>query len=451
LPRIQIVHVGSVTNKGTLALLKAEVSELKRIYQNPEISVSTCDIEMLRSAMPELASVPLLIDIPHEKADLDARKKGIDRNSHEYLVRLLAYSILMIPEIILSIVASYLFKLGVKRFYKSDVIASIAASDLVISTADENFKEGASNLPFNVYWRFVSWSVLLSRTLEIVITKHIFKKTVIIFPNSVGPFRTLLGRFLAKTAIKNVDLLFLRETHSLVWTENLEMRTPIIVTSDIVLVSNLDKFNKCTRDHAERPLIAVCPGIYAATLSGRKQLDYVGAHSKTLDRFVEKYYAKVVFLPHETTGRSGDDYAFCELILNRMKKSNGATILKAKTLEEFSARISQADLMLTSRMHPAVIACLCKVPTIVIYYDFKQLGLFEQLDLSSYVVDINQVSHENLMTTMEEAWKNKFLIRKHLELCVPILQRDMRSKIEASCKKFLDVERLASSQMKLKG
>lgn len=90
-----------------------------------------------------------------------------------------------------------------------------------------------------------------------------------------------------------------------------------------------------------------------------------------------------------------------------------------KNLEDFCARVSQTELMLSSRMHPTVIASSCRVPTVVITYDYKQLGLMEQLGLDSYVIDINQVTYENLISTMEKAWKNRRFIREHLEMQIP--------------------------------
>jgi polysaccharide pyruvyl transferase WcaK-like protein len=434
--RIHIIHVGSVTNKGTLALVRVQVAELNRICSNPDISVSTCDPEILRFTMPEVTSVSLLIDIPHEKADVEARKRGIDRDSFKYVLSLMAYSIRMIPETIFSLFSAFLFSLGLRRLYKSSVLTQISNSNLVISTADENFKEGSSNLPFNVYWRFVSWTTLFSRTLEILITKRIFKKTIMIFPNSIGPFRTVFGRIPAKLAVRNVDLIFLRESHSITWMRELGPSTPVTVTSDMALLSSM--IEPLGQRRVEAQTVTVCPGIYAATLSQEKQIGYIYSHARALDTFSEKHGVKIVFLPLEITGRKNDDYAFCESIRKRMKNSTATTIVKTRTLEEFGMQVLQADLMLSSRMHPAVIAFSCKIPTVVVYYDFKQLGLMEQLDLSMYALDINQISHERLLSVMESAWKNKSKIQEQLYQGVPILQNDIRNKIESSCRKFLD-------------
>lgn len=435
--KVLIIHVGSVTNKGTLALVKAQTSELRRIFPTVRIAASTCDVEELKALVPDVTPVSLLVDIPHEKADISAMNHEIDRDSYVYKLLLTAYSIRMLLEIPVCLMSSLLYQLGFTGSYKSSVISYIAGSDVIISTADENFKEGASNLPYNIYWRFISWTTLLSRTLEVLISKHVFKKIIIVFPNSIGPFRTFVGCFLGKLVFNNTDLLLLRERYSLEWVRKLGLKTPTVVTSDIALLNDIQKPHTTNPGEHDKPLLVVCPGIYAAALSQKQQNNYLTAHARALDKFIDEYGVRVIFLPLEVTGRKNDDYSFCKSILEKMRNSAFAEIVKTKSLEDFCARVSQMELMLSSRMHPTVIASSCRVPVVVITYDYKQLGLMEQLGLDSYVIDINKVTYENMISTMEKAWKNRRFIREHLELEIPILQTKIRNTIEASCKSFL--------------
>ncbi len=432
------MHVGSVTNKGTLALVKAQVSELRRIYKNMGISVSTCDVEKLTLSMPEVNPLPLLIDIPFEKADIYARHKEIDRGSFKYGLQVVANSIRMFPEIVLCLISGFCYSMGNRRLYKSSVLSSIADADFVISTADENFKEGTSALPFNVYWRLVSWTILLSRAFEILIARHVLNKKIVVFPNSIGPFKTVIGRFLGRLIVSNVDLILVRETYSQEWAESLRPGAPVLVTSDIAILSEVERLSRGSTDN-KKPRVVVCPGIYASTLSQREQHDYIDAHARALDELADQHDAEIVFLPFEVTGRENDDRIFCELVLKKMKNGQSAKIIETTTLEDFALQVSRANLMISSRMHPSVISFLLKVPTVVINYDFKQLGLLEQLGLSRCAVDINHISCASLMPIIEDVWKDLSTIREHLEMYVPILQRHTRDKIEASCKTFLPI------------
>ena len=76
-------------------------------------------------------------------------------------------------------------------------------------------------------------------------------------------------------------------------------------------------------------------------------------------------------------------------------------------------------------------------PTVLIFYDHKQTSFFKQLNLGCYTVNINEVTSEKLLSTTEYAWKQKDDIKKKLELIVPALQNDVRTKIKEACLKFL--------------
>jgi polysaccharide pyruvyl transferase WcaK-like protein len=201
-------------------------------------------------------------------------------------------------------------------------------------------------------------------------------------------------------------------------------------------LNDIPKPHTTNPDEDYKPLLAVCPGIYAAALSQTQQNNYLTAHVRALDEFIDEYGVRVIFLPLEITGRKNDDYSFCKSILEKMRNSAFAEIVKTKSLEDFCARVSQTELMLSSRMHPTVIASSCRVPVVVITYDYKQLGLMEQLGLDRYVIDVNKVTYENMISTMEKAWKNRRFIREHLGLQIPILQDLVRDKIAAACNPY---------------
>jgi len=435
LPHIHIIHVGSVTNKGTHALLISEVLELRRIYENAEISVSTSDVETLKHLETNLRTYPSLVDIPYERADLEARKCEYHRETFRYRFHVIIFTFLMFVQAFLSIVSCILVKANFKPIYRGEVIKQLKDSDLIISTSNENFKEGSLYLPFNIYWKLAWWSMLFSRMWDILIAKKVFKKPIVVFPNSVGPFRTWLGRLMARISLDNVDLLLLREPDSYSLLKDLKIRTPTLITSDIAIT--FEPHQTRFTQTLPRPTVGVSPGLYAASFSNAKQWKFIIAHAEVLDYFIEKYGFNIVFLPHEVSGLKYDDLAFCKAILQKMIYRDKAKIIYAKTLEGFKNYIRQLDLLITSRMHPAVLACSDKVPTVAIFYDHKQTGLFEQLGLSCCTINVNQVSYENLLPKVEFIWNNKEKIKEQMARRVPILQKDVRTKIEKACLGFM--------------
>jgi colanic acid/amylovoran biosynthesis protein len=428
--RIHIINVGSVTNKGTHALLKAEVSVINRIYPWPEISISTSDSEALRRLEPAFKICHPLIDIPFERADLMAIRNKKSRESLSYKFYLISFTILMLLQVILSLTSSIIVKVGLIERFRD--------SDLIISTADENFKEGSLYFGLTVAWKLAWWTILFSRTWDIIIAKKIFKKPIIVFPNSVGPFRTHLGGSITKTALNNVDFILLREFTSNKFLSDLKVTTPVANTTDVAVLLERNRDQpKFFAPTLRRQIIGVSPGLYAGSISKEKQMEYLSAHSRVLDQMIEQHGVDVLFLPLEITGMEGDDYSFCRLILQGMKHQEKVKMIKVETAELFKSHLARLDLLISSRMHPLVLASSEMVPTVVVCYDHKQSGFSRQLGLSDCKIDINDFSSEKLLSTTEFVWNNKERIRVHLAGVIPVLQDDVMMKIQKVCLNFL--------------
>ena len=438
--RFHIIHVGSVTSKGTYALLKAELSELKRICPSSEISVSTTDCYSLRRLEPNLKASPPLIDIPYEIADSKAIQNKKSRRSWNYKFYLVTYTLLVPIQAVLSLFSCLLLNANLPSFYRSEKFRQLRESDLIISTADENFKEGSLHFQYNVTWKLLWWFMLFSRAWDIIVAKKAFRKSVVVFPNSLGPFKTRFGSFMTRTALNNVDLILLRELRSNSFLRILGVFTPIVNTTDIALLLDGKKKDRSKGLVAQKKTIGVSPGLYSASLSPKKQMDYIAVHSQLLDWMIEEYGVEVVFLPLEITTFGGDDYSFCEMILKRMRHQDQAKIVCEETPEGFKEYLADLDMLISSRMHPLVLASSEMLPSVVICYDHKQTGFLDQLGLSCCGIDINDVSFEKMQLKTEYVWKNKENIRKHLETIVPILQNDLRMKIQKICQDFLPIQ-----------
>lgn len=386
---------------------------------------------------PHLKVSPPLIDIPFELADSKAIQSKKSRKSWNYKFYLVAYTLLVPIQAVLSVFSCLLLNAKLPSFYRSEKLRQLRESDLVISTADENFKEGSLHFQYNLTWKILWWFMLFSRTWEILVAKKAFGKPVIVFPNSLGPFKTKLGSFMTRMALNNVDLILLRELRSNSFLKLLGVSTPIVNTTDIALLLERTKKEQSKRLFTSKKAIGVSPGLYSASLPPNKKTAYILAHSQLLDWMIEKYGVDVVFLPLEITTFEGDDYSLCKMILKHMRHKEKTKIVREETPEGFKEYLADLEMLISSRMHPLVLATSEMVPAAVIAYDHKQTGLLDQLGLNYCGIDINDVSFEKMRLTTEDVWKHRENIRKHLETMVPILQSDSRLKIQAICQDFL--------------
>ena len=425
--KAHLMHVGNLNNKGTQALLASDFFVINKIVEGASISVSTTDIDgVTRLNLPFDAVLPPAVDIPYMKADELVKRFKLERGGHSYKLLVIALLISMGLQTFSALFSILFEKIGLKPFYRGALIKKIKESDLVISHSDENFKETASLLPLNPIWTVTWWSMLFSRTLDVMVAKA-FRKPVVMFPNSVGPFRTGVGVFLSRFSLNRCDYLLIRDPISYKIISELNIRTPKILTYDTALLYSSSE-NESKK--FPKPTVGVSPGVYSQSLSKVEVESYILSHARALDTIIEKYKVFVVFLPHYISGFSDDDFDISLSILERMKNKSRTKIIKTSNVDEFKLLLDQMDMVVSSKMHPAVLAATGYVPIVCIAYDHKQTAFFERLDMTDCTLNIRNVTFESLLSTMEKTWNQRAALQASLKSKIPQWQKDVNSVIE---------------------
>ena len=438
---MHIIHVGNMANKGTQALLKCDVHVLRRVFgDNTQISVSTTDVQGVKKLKLPLTEVlPPIIDIPYEKADFFAKKFGVQRGSISYKLFAVASLLLMFFQTVFSVFSVILEKLGSRGFYRSEVFRSFKDANVIISYSDENFKEAASFLPLNIYWVVTWWSMLFSRAWDVLCAAFLGKR-IVMFPNSIGPFRTWFGRFLTIIALNRMEYVLIREPVSYGVVNSLGVKCRKILTVDTTVLFK-GNGNNVVFEGFQRPLLGVSPGFYAQSLSKNDIDRYVVGHAKALDLAVEKFGFYVIFLPHYVSGFPNDDLEVSKSIMKLMRNKDKATIYEAPTVEDFKHALDSMDLVISSKMHPAVFAISGFIPTICIAYDQKQTGFFQLLGLDGCIILIRDFSAEKLLKKISEVWSRREEIRGLLKEKVPVLEENLGEAITLALKPFITAKK----------
>lgn len=445
--RVHIIHVGNMWNKGTQALLKADISLIKDILNgNPIISASTVDVagvKKLNLPLKEISSS--IIDIPYEKVDAFALNHGLQRNSPRYAFLAAMSFLLMFPQVFLTFISILMIKIGLKTPYRQKSLNLMRYSDVVVTCSDENFKEGSPMLPQNIRWTLSWWSMLLARTFE-VFAARLFGKPVVMFPNSIGPFRTRIGRTLSRLALNCYDIILVRDSLSLKNLRSLGVKSSAILTTDSVIFLNR-VFNLPKASEQIHPVIGVSPGLYSGSLSKVRLEGYVSSHAKALEKAISKYDAYLVFLPHYVTGFPYDDLYISKMILDRIGNPYKSRIIEVSTVEDFASKISQMDIVLSSKMHPVVFAVSSFVPSLSIAYDNKQIGFLEDLGLGDCFIRLNELTEEGLSLKIDHVWKNREIIKSILRNTIPQKQRNVRNSVASVLRSYVENHENQNSQI----
>jgi colanic acid/amylovoran biosynthesis protein len=334
-----------------------------------------------------------------------------------------------------ALISSVMLKLGLGSPFRANAMNRFKDCDLVISCSDENFKEAASLLPLNIYWAITWWSILFERTLEISFART-FGKPVIMFPNSVGPFRTWVGRFLSRLSLNSCNRILIRDSISYKIVESLGIRSPSVLTSDTALLYDCDGDNQ--KRNLSHPTVAVCAGIYSNSLLAREVFAYISHHARALDLSIEEFGFDVVFLPHYVTGFECDDFEISKLIVQKMKNRDRARIFNLKTVNEFKSMLNQMDMLISSKMHPAILGTSGYVPTLCIAYDHKQVGFFERLGMADCIIPIRELSSEGMLSKIRSVWTNREDLKISLQRKIPELQESVTEAIKSAMSPFLE-------------
>jgi len=429
-----------MSNKGTQALLICDIRMIREILGDPYISVSTTDVEGVQNLGLDLDAVlPPLVDIPYERMDRLAKTFHYGRDSLRYKILSFAMLFGMLFQIVLSIGSIVPTKLGFKSLYRNGVLDHVGRCDLVVSHSDESFKETASQLPLNPFWAVTWWSMLVSRTCEMLVAKS-FGRPVVLFPNSIGPFRTYVGRQLARLSLNSCNCILIRDSVSYEIVKKLGVREDVarILTYDTALLFRTDYVKKNLS--FSHPVVGVCTGFYSLSLSKSDAQRYLAAHAGALDELTETYDLSVVFLPHYVSGFENDDLEISKSIMSKMRHKDRIELITAETVDEFKFLLEQTDMIVSSKMHPAVLGVSGFVPVLCIAYDHKQTSFFERLGMKDCLIDIRQISEKNLLSRMDYVWNRRELLREDLREKIPLWQKQVRETISRVITTYLDLD-----------
>ena len=255
---------------------------------------------------------------------------------------------------------------AVYRFGVKDVFHAIRKCDVLLSGGGSLLQDSTSTRSLLYY-------------LSITAMAKLMRKKVMLYANGIGPVSGKRNRQLVKQVVNKADLITLREENS--YEELLSMGVnpkKCFVTADPVFT--MDGIS----DEESKALLAAegiptDKPIVVVSVRNWKDMDkFIGKFAEMCDTIVEKYDRNIVFLgmqmPHDIT--------VSEKVRAKMKQK--AYILKNNhSPYEVMGIISQADFILSMRLHTLIFAARQCVPLIGFVYDPKIEYYLEKLDMPS--------------------------------------------------------------------
>lgn len=320
------------------------------------------------------------------------------------------------------------FKIDAKRLINDKVLQITSKADIIIDMLGDGFSYDIGGFGGNISPIGHSLNILLATSLG---------KDVVLFPQSIGPFRNRLVKYFVKFSLNKTKIIVVREELSKNYLEDIGVNKSLMyLTADTAFILEtaspervheiLFKEGLIDRD---MPLIGMnisqLLNYRAKNMETTKQ-EYIELMAELADYLTTTFNAIAIFLPHaifpeEIVNEAGRDReADITAIKEAYKKVKSKDKIVTIVSEQYSASelkgvIGHCDMFIGARMHANIAATSLCIPTIAISYSIKALGIMQMVGLERYVCDFKTMTFEELKSKADDMWHNREKIKEELE------------------------------------
>jgi colanic acid/amylovoran biosynthesis protein len=303
-----------------------------------------------------------------------------------------------------------------KRIYESDVVGSIAGGD--------SFSD--------IYGLGRLFYVSLPQILVLVLGKPL-----LLLPQTLGPFRGVFGKALARYVLRRAAKVYTRDKESLVAvpqflgvdSSKLRFSFDMAFALEPSPPSQADSA-WLTESAGERPLIGFNPsgllylGGYTKDNMFGLKADYRVLIRDVILWFIEKKNCRVMLIPHahKPGDTSESDTIACESLLRELGNRYPGRIHAAigdHNEQEIKHLIGQCDFFLGSRMHACIAALSQCIPTVGLAYSRKFDGVLRSIGVDDLVVDLRAHDRKEILSLIEAVYDQSDTIRQRLMNTMP--------------------------------
>lgn len=228
-----------------------------------------------------------------------------------------------------------------------------------------------------------------------------------------------------------MDLILLREDTSMKLLQNLGVKNNIMRAID----SGFLHASSTAVDIRKRFGISKTSLIIGVTvrawLKGDDQVAYEKAVAAALDEVVKESNVHIVFIPQVTAKKGDDDRMVSRRVFKYMKYKNAAVVIDDEPdHHEIKALYDGLDVLVGTRFHSVIFSLTSYVPVVAIEYEHKTSGIMHDLGLERWVLKIEEVTKDNLVTALRKLLKERGEYEKELKVRLPGYIEEARQAVE---------------------
>ncbi|SFG51850.1 colanic acid/amylovoran biosynthesis protein [Priestia megaterium] len=357
-------------------------------------------------------------NMPNANIKIKTRFPEIDKDTYDVLVKECACNISVDPD-------------------ESKVTKIISALTMLRRLYSKN-----QNIDDDYKWADVVVSCgggfLLSHRFSPALLQHLlqlkiafdYDKPVVIYAQSIGPFYNNIMQKVSKRILDRVNRIFIRENISKQWLEKIGCNNKnVVVVSDSAFCMNKQQSNYVDelflelKSNHEGPILGLTARDWnfpEMEDKNQRRARYIESMQKVILHFEEKYNAKLLLMPQVLGPNDfNDDRIISREILDGINSKSSQLINYDFNPRELKYFYSKLDMFIGTRMHSNIFALSSYVPTVAINYEHKTRGIMELLELEDYVLEINHITPDDLISVAEQCWRNRENLKEKLKKEIP--------------------------------
>jgi polysaccharide pyruvyl transferase WcaK-like protein len=263
---------------------------------------------------------------------------------------------------------------------------------------------------------------------------------LVLLPQTVGPFETRLGRFIARIILRGARRTYVRDLESAKEVNRLlgsgskspELACDLGFALEPLAPDGTTKDEVLALRSCGNPVGLNISGLlYAGGYNGANQfslrVDYRRLIHEIIQLFVGELRVPVMLIPHVLGGSEDpeSDVMACKQIYQAAAPDlkSGLHLLGGKlNHHETKWVIGQCDFFVGSRMHACIAALSQGIPAVGLAYSRKFAGVFRVAGVESLVIDLTRNDIERTLASLRDLFRNREALSSRIRVRAPQLK-----------------------------
>jgi len=270
----------------------------------------------------------------------------------------------------------------------------------------------------------------------------IFNCKLVCYSTGIGPFKSAIGRFMARTFINSCDLVMMRERDSQKLCDEIGVTKEVILTGDAAFLNKvsddtrLEEIARAERINLQNPLFGINVTSYIDQwLKPEERVGSKEQYLSTLALSVNKAKTKIQggFVPVIFSTHPMDE----EFAMRLAREVSGRVVSNKKyQSHDLMAVMRRCSLFMGMRFHSLVLASAVESPIIGLVYAPKVRSYMRFLESEDVSLELNKLTEEKLAGIIIHAWENRAEIQQRQKAHVDKLKEGAQNAANLLCDRF---------------